>query len=830
MGRAVPLWERASSLPTSKRMDGLGRDLRHGLRMLVRTPLLSAVAILTVGLGVGATTFVFSVVWGTLFAGPPLPVADRLVLLVEARPAEGQDQVGLPWADYLDFVEAQTSFEHLEGQYGGTVNLAGDAGPPERFQGAFVTPGFLSMTGVTPALGRTFVNEEGLTDATPVVVVGWDAWQNRFAGDPDVVGSTVRMNGETAEIVGVMPDGFHFPFNQDLWVALRRGLEAGGDRRAGTFVQAAGVLREDVSVETATAEAEAIARRLEAEHPEANEGITARVIPYVEGYTPEQIRSMMLLMVAMVLGVLLVAGANVANVLLARAAVREREVAIRSAMGAWRWRVVQQLLAEAVALGVGGALVGAGLAFVGLELFQASVEGVNKPYWMEWSLDGPALLFTSAVALAAAVAAGTVPAFRASGAAISSVLRDESRGSSSLRVGRLATGLVVGELAVSCGLMIAAGLMAQSLIALNHVELGFEPEGVLTARMGLFETDYPTPDERNRFFHEVLDALAQEPEMLAASISSALPGSGGGGVPVQVDGESYVLDVDIPRARSQVVSVGYFDTHGIPVLEGRAFERAESVWGGEPVAVVNRSFASRFLGGGSVLGRRIRTGGLDAEGPWSRIVGVVDDVYAGTGAFGGGGQRAEAIYLSMGGVTNQFMSLSVRTFGEASSVAGLLRRTVAAADPNLPLYWVRTQEENLRLETFMHRLFSSLFGIFGVAALFLAAVGLYGVIDFSVSNRVREMGVRVAMGAARPDIVRLVLGNVVRQLVVGMALGVGLGFVLAVPLSSTMFGVRRFDPFVYAGIVLTLTVVALVATLRPLRRALSVDPVVALRA
>lgn len=362
------------------------------------------------------------------------------------------------------------------------------------------------------------------------------------------------------------------------------------------------------------------------------------------------------------------------------------------------------------------------------------------------------------------------------------------------------------------------------------MELGFEPEGVLTARVGLFETDYPTPDDRNRFFHEVLDALAQEPGIQAASISSGLPGTGGGGIPIQADGQTYELDVDITRAWSRVGSVGYFSTHGIPVLEGRAFERTESEWGGEPVAVVIRSFARRFLDGGSALGRRIRTGGLETESTWYRVAGVVDDVYAGTGAFGGGGQRTEAVYLSMGGTTDRFMSVSVRTVGEASSVAGLFRRTVAAADPNLPLDWVRTQEENLRLDTFMHRVFSSLFGIFGAAVLFLAAVGLYGVIDFSVSSRVRQMGVRVAMGAARPDIVRLVLGKVARQLLVGMVLGVGLGFVLAIPLSSTLFGVQRFDPVVYAGSVVTLALVGLVATLRPLRRALSVDPVVALRA
>ena len=297
-----------------------------------------------------------------------------------------------------------------------------------------------------------------------------------------------------------------------------------------------------------------------------------------------------------------------------------------------------------------------------------------------------------------------------------------------------------------------------------------------------------------------------------------------------MDGTAYPTDADIPRSRSAIVGVGFFETFGIPLVEGRSFLRGESEWGGEPVAVVNRSFAVRHLGEGAVLGRRIRLGGLDSEGPWYRVVGVVNDVYAGTGAFGSGVERPEAVYLAMGGSGLRFMSLAVRARGDAASATSTLRRTVAAADPNLPLYWVETMDEVLRAQSLMHRIFGSLFAIFGVAALFLAAVGLFGVIDFSVSNRIREMGVRVAMGASRRDLVRLILRKVGAQLAVGAVAGVVLGFVLAIPLSSTLFGVERFDPLVYGVIVLTLVAVGLLATLRPLRRAVAVDPVVALQA
>lgn len=809
-------------------MDGIMKDLRFALRMLVRTPLLSVAAILTVGVGVGSTTFAFSVVYGTLLRQPPVRDVDRLVVVQETNPSEGIEEMNVPFHDYLDLVERQRSFERLEAGYSGTINVAGDAGAPERFQGGFGTVGLLGMLGVPPLHGRTFREGDDEPGAPLRVVLGYGPWQNRFGGDPDVVGRSVRVNGETAEIIGVMPEGHAFPFNQEIWVPLRLDAAELG-RREGVPLLVSGYLREGRSLEAANAELASIARQLEAEHPRANEGIGMVARPFADAFMPPQISMMMYLLTAMVAGVLLVACANVANLLMARASARQKEVAIRSAMGADRARVIRQLLTEAVVLALAGGAVGLVLAHQGLRWFQGMVAGVNKPYWIAFEVDGPALLFTFTVTLAAAVAAGTVPALRASGGSISAILRDETRGSSSLRVGRFSSGLVVAELAVSCGLMIAAGLLVRGLVELNTLELGFEPEGVMTSRLGLFETDYPDPGARSRFYHDVLARVRSDPGVDAASLASGLPAVGQPRWPVQVDGETYASPPDVPRVGGTTVTTGYFETYGIPILEGRSFRGPESRRGGEPVAVVNRSFVERHLGPGSALGRRIRIGAVDSTaGEWMRIVGVVGDVHPGVGFFGSGDVVREAVYRPLGTADSRFMSLAVRTRGAPGAYAPRLREAVMDVDPNLPLYWVRTMETALEESTFVHRLFGTLFAVFAAAALFLAAVGLYGVIDFSVSTRIREMGVRIAFGADAGEVLGLVYGRVLRQLAVGLTAGVALGALLARPLSATLFGVEGWDAVVYAVIVGTMVTTALVAALRPALRAIRVDPMEAL--
>ncbi|MSR36063.1 MAG: ABC transporter permease [Gemmatimonadetes bacterium] len=815
-------------------MDGLLSDFRHGLRMLLRTPILSVVAVLTVGLGIGAVTFASSVVYAVIFRGPPVRDLDRLVAIEEHRRDDLEDQIGVPVKDYIDLREGLKSFEVLSGFYEGTVNVAADDGPPERYAGAFVSAHTLGMTGTQPLMGRTFQDGDDVPGAPALIVLGYNPWRTRFGSDPNIVGRTLRVNGEAAQVIGVMPEGFHFPFNQEVWVPYRVD-PAPLARRGGQSLEAWGYLRPGVTLEAARAEVEAIGQRIAGENAADYEEITFGLQRFMDISVPSQIKLMMGLLMAMVIGVLLVACANVANVLLARAVVREREVAVRSALGADRWRVIRQLLIEAIVLGLVGGLVGTVLARLSLTLFEASLVGLDKPYWITFNqIDGPVLAFTIVVTLLAAVGAGVWPALRASGGDVGTILRDESRGSSGLRTGRLTHVLVVGELAVSCGLMIAAGLVIHALTRLNQLDLGFDPAPVMTSRIGLFETDYPDPDARSRFYHGLLDRLASEPGVAATALAQGLPGTGAGGrIPFEVDGERYDDPKALPRTGFLSTSNGYFETVGVKLIEGRGFERSESERGGDPVAVVSRSFVERYLGAGAAVGRRIRVGGPDdTDRPWLRVVGVAADAHPGIDPFGGGGTEVQrdAVYVPLAQTDLRFMSILVRSTGAPRAATEAIRHAVTSQDPNLPIYFVRTLQEAVDMGASFHRIFGSLFVIFGTAALFLAAVGLYGVMDFSVSSRTRELGVRTALGASRATVFRLVLGRVASQLALGASLGVGLGLALAIPLASILFGIQVWDPLVYGGIVLVLGLTGLAATIAPAWRAVQVDPVVALRA
>jgi predicted permease len=808
-------------------MNGLLNDFRHSFRMLLRTPLLSLVAVVTIGLGVGATSWAFSFLYAVLLRGLPVRDADRLMIVRETRPARGENNLLVPIHDYLAFRDQQTNFEHLAAGSAGTINLAGDAGPPERYVGAFVSARMLSMLGVPPLHGRTFVDGDDRPGTPALVVLGHAVWSNRFGSDPGAVGRPVRVNGETATIIGVMPEGFKFPANQDLWVPLRTDPQA-LPRRGGSPLIVTGYLRRGVPRDAAAAEAAAIASRLAAEFPQ-NQGIGADVRPYAETFIPSQISALTALMMVVGAGVLFVACTNVANLLMARAVVREKEVAIRGALGARRWRIVRQLLLEAVAVGIAGGLVGLALARIGMNLAGRLPGADGRPYWIQFDVDTPVLVFTTMITLLAAIAAGTLPALRASGGALAAVIRDENRGASSLRVGRFSTMLVVGELAVSCALMIATGLLIRALIDLRRLDPGFDAAPVMTARLGLFEADYPDADARNRFYHRLLERVAGERSVAAATLTTNLPATSQARVAVQVAGQSYARETDVPATGAITISPGFFDTFGVPILEGRDFRPDESHRGAEPVVVVNRSFAEERFGGREVLGSRIRIDQGDADQPWMRIIGIVPDLYEGVGDFGGGGRLRQMIYQPLGLADPRFVSLAVRTSGSPADSVSDLRRAVADVDPNLPLYFLSTMSQTLEDSIWLHRTFGILFAIFGGAALLLTAVGLYGVIDFSVSSRLREMGVRMALGAEPRHILAIVFRRVLIQLGIGVAIGLALGALLARPLASALFGVQSWDAIVYGTIVGTLVLTALAAALVPAVRAVRVDPVIAFR-
>ena len=823
-------------LTPEETMENFWTDLRYGVRMLFRTPTLSIVSILTIGLGIGLVTFTFSVVYGAVLR--PLPVRDpeRFVVIEGTEPATGGFGMWFPMADIVAFRDQATVFESLAATYDGTVNIAGGDGPPERYDGAFVTANGLDILGVPPHLGRTFQAGEDQPGAEGTLVLGYDLWRNRFGADASVLGSRVRINGESMTIIGVMPPGFRFPFNQEVWVAHRDDWRS-RPRRDGQTLQPYGYLREGITMEAATEEVRLIADRLAAEFPDTNEGLSAAIKPYAERYMPAEITAVLWLMLGSTVGVMLIACANVANLLLARAALRARDVAIRTALGANRMRVMRQLLTEALVLGILGGLVGLVLARIGTDLFNVAVTNIEKPYWIDMRLDLPALLFTAAVTLLAAMAAGTIPALRASGASVGTVLRDESRGASSLRVGRLSGALVVGELAVSCTLLIAAGFMVQSIINTQTMDLGFEPDGLLTARVGLFETEYPTRDDRQRFFAELLGRLEEQPGVRSAALTTSLPSSGAGRWNIAIEGDLYEDEDDYPFANVAQISAGYFETMGSELIAGREFRLAESfslsgsTGETEAVAIVNRSFADRYLPGADPLDRRLRLQLRDGEAPWMRVVGVVPDQYVGGGVGGIGNDQVppEQIYYPLGQADPRFLSIVLRAEGAAEDLAAPARAAVAALDANLPIYWVFPMQRVLADNSWAISLFGSLFTIFGAAALFLASVGLYGVMSFAVAQRRREMGVRMALGAKKGDILRIVFGRVGWQLGIGLTIGVDLAWASSGPLRFIMFGVETTDAVVYGVVVVTLAITGLLATFFPASRATRVDPVSALR-
>lgn len=489
------------------------------------------------------------------------------------------------------------------------------------------------------------------------------------------------------------------------------------------------------------------------------------------------------------------------------------------------------MLSEVLVLALVGGALGVALAWFGVEAFGAAILDIQKPYWIDIRLDLPALGFALGVTLFAALAAGTVPAFRATGRAVGDTLRDEARGSSSRRTSRVTRVLVVGEVAVSCGLLIAAGLMVRSIVNLRNTDLGFEPEGVLSGLVALPTADYPTSDERWAFLQALEERLQAEPGVAAVGLASSLPGLGASRWRVMVDGATYPTERDIPLTHGSVVTHGFFDVMRMRPVQGRDFQPSEIWDAAEPAAVVSESFARRILGDADPLGARVRIGRADSSLPWLRIVGVVPDVHVGGGVGGIGDDRVspEYLYVTPGSLGVTSLYATVRTQGPPEALAPRLRALVTELDPDLPVDELGTMSSALEQATWAFGLFGSLFVLFGAAALFMASVGLYGVMAFSVEQRRQELGVRMALGASRRKILRMVLNEGALQLAVGSALGLALGYALAKPLSFVTYGVSLADPFLYLFIVSTLGTVGAAACLIPARSATRADPVTAMR-
>ena len=806
-------------------MSGALKELRYAVRMLRKNPGTSAIAVLALGLGIGLTTIMFSIVYGGVWKGLPFEGAEKLIHLERNNLAEDIESMEVPIHDFLDWREAQTSFEGLAGFYSGTINLAGTE-RPERYDGAFISANAFDLIRVQPLMGRDFREGEDSPGADPVMLLGYHVWQDRFEADPNVVGQVVRVNGEQTTIIGVMPEGFRFPIAEDVWVPLRMDpLEL--ERGDGLTLEVFGRLRDGVSMDEAAAEMQAIAARLAEAYPDTNEGVGAVLKPYVEEYIGEEPRTMLLTMLGAVFLVLLVACANVANLLLSRAATRSKELAIRSAVGASRLRVIMQLVGEGVVLAVAGAVLGIGISIIGIGLFNRAIEPTDPPFWIQIGLFPPVLLFVMVVTVLAGVLSGILPAIQASGNAVNEVLKDESWGSSGFRVGKLSKALVVGEIALSLGVLVAAGLMIKSVTNLKTIDYGFDAEKTFTARMGLFEADYPDTVSRREFFREVLRRVEGRPGVEAAAIVTALPGAWSYGGRFGVEGQTYDRDQDYPFARWAVVSPDFLDVHGVQVLEGRTFG-PQDTFDGMPVAIVNQSFAEQFFPDDSPLGKRIRQGDSESDEPWRTVVGVVPDMYM--QGLSNLEEDPWGVYFPLEQYDTRFAYVALRAAGDdPMTLAAGARDDVIAVDPDIPLYWVQTHKAAIDEQTWFFRVFGNLFMVFGFVALFLAAVGLYGVMSASVSNRTTEMGIRMALGAQGRDVLRLVLKQGAIQVGIGMALGLVLAALLSRGLEIILFQVEPWDPFVFVLIAVVLAAVGMLASYIPALRATRVDPAVALR-
>jgi putative ABC transport system permease protein len=806
-------------------MDRLFGDLTSGVRMLFRYPTLSLGAILTLGVGIGLSTTVFCVVNGGLFKGLPFPNADRIVAVFSTNPGQGQPRLPIVVHDLAVLQSRQTSFDAI-GAYGaGPYNLSVEEGRPERFQGGQLTLDAFRALGVQPILGRGFQEGDDQPGASNVVLLGHDLWRDRYGSAPDIVGKVIRANGSQLTIIGVMPEKFAFPIRETLWVPLRIDPLA-TPRAQGPRYPVVGLLKKGVSPSQATAQLATIASQLERDFPETNRGVGAGAIPYVESFLGTEIFAMLFTMLGAGIGVLLIACVNVSNLLVARASLRRREVAVRMALGAARGRIIRQHLTEVTVLAIAGAAIGILLSIAGMRWFTSSLSVNPPPFWITFELDHRIMLFVLGLIVLSSLFAGGLPALQASRVSAGAALKDDSRSSTSGRFGRFSSALVVAELAVSCGLLIAAGLMIKSVVQLRTVPMPFAIEHVLTARVDLPRNEYPDSPASIRFFEQLLPRLQAVPGVEAATLSDGLPAAGNGSIPVQIPGKAYPQQSDYPLAREGIVTPGYFQTFQTTVINGREFNTSDNA-SGQPVAIVNESFARAHYPGMDAVGRqfkRIRPGKTE---PWLTIVGLVPDLLMEGIGNNGASPVGYYIPIAQSDVANG-VRIAVRTRGDAVALTPLLRSAITALDSNLAIYEVSSMRRVIDRQTWFYTTFGTFFMSFGICALLLAAAGLYGVMSFAVTQRTREMGVRSALGAKGAQLVTLIMRRSVVQLAVGVALGLALALVASGALRPVLYRVDPRDVTVFAGVITMLVVVSLLASLLPARRVARIDPVKAL--
>ncbi|HEU4713073.1 MAG TPA: ABC transporter permease [Pyrinomonadaceae bacterium] len=804
-------------------MDAFLNDIRYAIRNLIKRPGFTLIAVLTLGIGIGANSAIFSTIHALLLKPLPFPELDRVVAVWDKMPSRGVMHNEVTMANYLDWRAQNQSFDQLALYRWWSANLTG-VDPPERLQGFLVTANFIDVTGLKPIMGRNFTEEENQPGKDAVAIITHSLWQRRFGGDPNIINKTITVNSIQRTVIGVMPEHFNFPKGAEVYAPITLTPELMGNRLSHSYY-VIGRLKPGATIESAQAETDNITARLEKQYAETNTGWGATVFPIVAD-TVRQYDTALWVMMGAVGFVLLIACANVANLMLARATGRQREIALRAALGASRWRIMRQLLTESLIVALVGGAFGVLVGIWGVDALRASNPGDAArfaPGWYQLGINFPVLLFTAGLSLFSGLVFGLAPALQLSRPNLNDALKEGSRQTSGSSH-RLRSSLVVFEVALSLVLLVGAGLLVRSFLSLVNTNAGFDPNNVLTMNLVLPSAKYRERPQRAAFYADLVQRVKSTPGVESAAVVNYLPlGGANSSDAYLIEGEPEPQPGQEHEGRYRVATPEYFETMRIPIVKGRAFTEHDKP-GATPVAIVNETFARQHWPGQDAVGKRFRIFGPIESNPWMEIAGVVEDVrhelnLAVTPEF----------YLPHAQDPWSAMVLVAKTNVDPASLAATLRQQVWSIDKDQPVFDVRTMQEVRAASVTMYSFSSVMLGIFAGIALLLASIGIYGVMAFAVTQRTQEIGIRMALGARALDVLKLVISHGMKLALLGIVIGLAGAWGLTRFMSGLLVGVQPTDLLTFAIVSACLFIAALLACYLPARRATKVDPLVALR-
>ena len=806
-------------------LEALWQDVRYGVRMLVKNPGFTLITVVTLMLGIGVNTAIFSVVYSVLLRPLPYDAPEKLMAVYSMYPQKNFFRSVVSAPDFVDWRAQNKVFEAMSAYAWGSYTLSG-SDLPERFNGLGVSANFFQVLGVKPLLGRAFLPEEEEAGRNRVAVLSYGLWQRRFGADPDLVGKPVSLNGESYLVVGVTPKNFRFA-PVEIYTPLTFAAEVMSDMARGShYLRVIARLKAGATVAQAKTDIENISRRIEQQYPVTNTGKYGNVIPYQQDIVGD-IRPSLLVLLGAVSFVLLIACANVANLLLARAASREREMAVRTALGAARWRIVRQLLTESIVLSLVGSGLGLLLALWGTDVLVRAVPSDIAdftPGWRQIGINPQVLSFTLLISFLTGIVFGLVPALQVSKPDLTDALKESGKSSAGLKRQRARNVLVVAEIALALVLLIGAGLLIKSFQQLRQVALGFNPSQVFVANVSLGGVKYRETPRQIGFFQQVLQRVENLPGVMSAATVNFPPFGSNSDRVFTIAGQPEPAPDAIPHADYRVISPQYFRTLEIPLLRGRAFT-GQDVNGAPRVVIINEALARRYYPNEDPIGKQIKLGRYVEDNPLHTVVGIVGNIkHRGLGS-----EFEPEFYYPYAQTPVRYSAIVARTQGDPLSLTTAIRHAVLGADKDQPMTNPRTMEMAISDSVTQERLNMILLGIFGVLALVLAGVGIYGVMAYTVTQRTHEIGIRMALGARRRDVLKMIVGQGMLLAVGGIGIGLLGAFLVTRLMETLLFGVTPTDPATFGGIALLLLGVACFACCIPARRATKVDPMIALR-